>query len=358
MEGINPKPDSVNKLRTGKKPQTQHKQRNHNFKEHNKWTENHREPPKFENKCRNCGKKYPHRGECPAKGKTCLNCNKENHFAIVCRSKPVRREHTGSKSNRRGNAGTKQVNEIASNETESSDEEYTYSITEHKVNAISTKLPMVKVKINDTRCRFLVDTGATVNILDEHTYRLVGTPKLQTRNRPKLQPYGGGRSLQILGTCKLGVETKETFGCHTFSVVKGNHGAILGFETASQLDLVKVVQQIKPATLENKYAQLFEGIGKYKLGKIKLHIDENVKPVAQRHRRTPFHLRTKVEKEINKLLKEDIIEKVTQGSPTPWVSPIVTPPKKNQDEIRLCVDMWEANKAIFRERHVLPTSMS
>ena len=42
--------------------------------------------------------------------------------------------------------------------------------------------------------------------------------------------------------------------------------------------------------------------------------------------------------------------------PTPWVSPIVTPPKPNNpEEIRICVDMRHANKAIQRERHICPT---
>ena len=36
--------------------------------------------------CNNCGGKLPHRGPCPAKGKTCRNCEKPNHFAAVCRS--------------------------------------------------------------------------------------------------------------------------------------------------------------------------------------------------------------------------------------------------------------------------------
>lgn len=47
----------------------------------------------------------------------------------------------------------------------------------------------------------------------------------------------------------------------------------------------------------------------------------------------------------------DIIEKAE--GPTPWVSPIVVAPKPNGD-IRLCVDMRQANQAIIRERHPIP----
>lgn len=88
--------------------------------------------------------------------------------------------------------------------------------------------------------------------------------------------------------------------------------------------------------------------------KVKLHIDNSVPPVAQKHNHVPFHKQAKVAKEIAKLEAEDIIEKVS--GPTEWVSRIVTPPKpKKPEEIRLCVDMREANKAILRTRHVTPT---
>lgn len=77
----------------------------------------------------------------------------------------------------------------------------------------------------------------------------------------------------------------------------------------------------KITTLPDKYPELFSGIGKLKDTVVKLRIDETVKPIAQKHRRTPFHLRKKVETEIETLLAEDIIEKV-EGVPTPLVSPI------------------------------------
>ena len=61
-----------------------------------------------------------------------------------------------------------------------------------------------------------------------------------------------------------------------------------------------------------------------------------------------------MEQELEKLETQDIIERV--DGPTPWISPIVTPPKPNDpNSIRLCVDMREANKAVMRERHLTPT---
>ena len=42
--------------------------------------------------CRNCGGNYPHNGTCPAKGKQCRKCLKNNHFAAVCRGRPEKAE--------------------------------------------------------------------------------------------------------------------------------------------------------------------------------------------------------------------------------------------------------------------------
>ena len=69
--------------------------------------------------------------------------------------------------------------------------------------------------------------------------------------------------------------------------------------------------------LARKFPQLFTGIGKLKSHQIEPHIDPNVTPIAQPHRRVPFHLQQKVEDEINNLLEQDIIERVT--GPTLWM---------------------------------------
>jgi hypothetical protein len=47
--------------------------------------------------------------------------------------------------------------------------------TEH-VSVVSTKTPKVNVTVTEKQCRFLLDTGATVNLLDQNTHDRIGAP--------------------------------------------------------------------------------------------------------------------------------------------------------------------------------------
>ena len=88
---------------------------------------------------------------------------------------------------------------------------------------------------------------------------------------------------------------------------------------------------------------MFQGVGKLKNRQVNLHIDKTIQPIAQPHRRIPFHVRKLVEKKLEALEKANIIEKAT--GPTPWVSPLVIVPKpKNPDDICICVDMIHPTK--------------
>jgi hypothetical protein len=107
-------------------------------------------------------------------------------------------------------------------------------------------------------------------------------------------------------------------------------------------------------SLVAEYSDLFVGLGKLKGYQVKLHIDDSVTPVAQPHRRIPFHVRKQLEEQLEKDEQQGVIERV--DGPTPWVSPVVVAPKPKQPgKIRMCVDMRRANQAIQRERHITPT---
>ena len=82
-----------------------------------------------------------------------------------------------------------------------------------------------------------------------------------------------------------------------------------------------------------------------------------MKPVAQKNRRIPYYCRENVEMEIKRLLEAcfhvDVIEEVSANKPITWISPVVIFPKSG--EIRMCIDIWEANEEIDRVRYEIQT---
>ena len=316
-------------------------------------------------KCRNCGGDYPHRGgrtSCPAYQATCRSCGKLNHFETVCQSK----DKSESSDTRRSTVH--KVSEEASDESsessdeESSDEEevYTFSLS---TNALKDQ-PFFKIKVHGTPVTIMADSGASINILDEKEYR-------RLPNRPNLEPssvkiygYQSKVPLRALGKFTTALESETKKLSDKLYVVEGSGGSLLSWKTSQGLNLLQTVQKIgnrpskpennAPANLIEGYDDLFHGLGKLKGYQIKLHIDENVPPVAQPHRRVPFHVRKQLEEQVQHDEELGVIERIE--GPTPWVSPIVVAPKpKSPGKVRVCVDMRQENKAIKRERHVTPT---
>ena len=80
---------------------------------------------------------------------------------------------------------------------------------------------------------------------------------------------------------------------------------------------------------------------------------QNVEPVVQKSQRTYFHIRKDIEKQLKLDEGRGVIEK--PGGPTPWISPIVVVSKKTPGQIRICVDMKAANRAIKRTDNNTPT---
>ena len=82
-----------------------------------------------------------------------------------------------------------------------------------------------------------------------------------------------------------------------------------------------------------------------------IEIDRNVKPVVHAPRKVPAALRPKIQEELNRMEKLNVITSVT--TPTEWVSSLVTVVKPNK--IRLCIDPKDLNKAVKREYYPMKT---
>ena len=103
-------------------------------------------------RCKYCDRKHELRKEaCPAYGKVCRRCSRKNHFESVCQSKA-----TGNKSVRHD------VHEIDT-------DKQLLTLGDEDVDRWYTRL-----KIGDKTVRFLLDCGATVNLLPVSLVRSLG----------------------------------------------------------------------------------------------------------------------------------------------------------------------------------------
>ncbi|XP_062610673.1 uncharacterized protein K02A2.6-like [Saccostrea cucullata] len=198
-----------------------------------------------------------------------------------------------------------------------------------------------------------------VNILDGVTFRnLFPDNKALKHPTSEIFAYGSPKPLKQLGIITAELKHNGESIRTTFHVIPGKYGNLISKTTAEQLKLIKLeqhfIQEItkEASTIVQEYSDLFVGLGKLKKFQLKLHVDNTVRPVAQPLRRLPYHMREAVGNKIDELENLDVIEKVE--GPTPWVSPLVCIPKPKQNDVRICVDMRQANNAIMRERFPIP----
>lgn len=83
-----------------------------------------------------------------------------------------------------------------------------------------------------------------------------------------------------------------------------------------------------------------------------IKINKSVPPVRQAYRRIPIPLEELTLLKLKELEQQGIIERVSEASE--WVSPMLVK-RKSRDEVRVIIDLREANKAVLREVHPLPT---
>ncbi|CAF1025218.1 unnamed protein product, partial [Brachionus calyciflorus] len=304
-------------------------------------------------KCYNCGGSYPHKNECPAKGKKCNQCGKMNHFAKFCKSKGKKVKDEQQVNQIKESKQKQDINQL------NDDKDYLFALDQ------TSTCPRIKLDILGNSLSFKIDTGASVNVIDMETFdKMKNKPELEPYTTP-IYAYGVGNPLICFGSfkAKVSVNGKEYF--IEFKVMNGKSGCLLSYNTSSNLKLIQILNKVEEVdngkynNLEHwrsKYPELFTGmIGKLKNFQLKLHIDETVKPVQAKPRHKPFHLREAIDKQIQSKLEQDLIEEVV-GEPTDWLSETVVTAKKGTSEIRICTDMKAANKAIKRERYEMPNA--
>ena len=309
---------------------------------------------KEKNRCHKCG--YSHdQNRCPAEGKRCNYCHRVGHFAVVCRQKQDKRK--------------RRVNPV--DDYSDMNDDFYYESSENELSETLNEVSINNVEQNrDWRMSaqvsgqnggekvidFRIDTGAAVSCMPLKMF----TNKWGQLREPKLKLLAAGEnSLKTRGVLKLNLEYKNRKVTENFYVVENLKTPLLGVPAIDKLNIVARINKCEESSLETpnsywkeKFPKLFTGLGKMNTT-YSIKLREEAQPFSvSTPRRVPFQLMEPVKRELEKMEKSGIIEKISK--PTPWCAPLVVVPKAN-NAVRLVGDFVELNKDIVREKFQLPT---
>ena len=206
-------------------------------------------PSQPKKNCFNCGGIWPHHSKtgCPARNQV-HGCHKYGHYAKCCtqKSRETRNSRKGKQPRGRGNPKEKKkqnVNrldaECEERETLSSyDYEYTFRL---EVPASKVSAPFVSLKVNGVVCTFLVDSGASVNIVSSNAVKVFGVD-LQPRSI-RVYTFNSSAPLPVIGKFSALIESKCSAVDAEFLVVE-SETSLLGYTTATELGILQIANAV------------------------------------------------------------------------------------------------------------------
>lgn len=294
--------------------------------------------------CQRCNKFHP-MNQCPAWGKKCSKCGKQNHFAYVCKFN--------------------NVNTIQSDSYEV-ESLFIGEISISKNEGDWCEMIQVDDRVN---VNVKLDTGAQRNVISfENLKQLCSDEPNLEKFDAVLKAYGG-TTIPVLGKCFLTCTFENRNpSILEFIVVEGNTNVptVIGSPTLKKLKLVQRIDVIHESEVKSslkkekvaknkfvdKYKKVFSGIGCVKNFKYDIKLEDDAVPKILPCRKVPVVLMDPLKQELDKMENLGIIEKV-QG-PSDWVSQFVMV-KKPDGSLRICLDPTHLNKSIKREHFKIPS---
>ena len=315
-----------------------------------------------------------------------------HHYASCCRTGGIPQER--SKETKR-----EQVKKTTEAEETSSDSEDDYIYLQqtaqhlHRVKKIISgpSQETVLIRIGDIDAFVEPDSGASANVMDEYQFKAL---KHRLQEIKELEP-----SRDTLKTLQSDLTVKGEFTTtlrnknrgtqkSKFLVIQGKMDSppLLSKSTLLELGELKIdtegtlketnelrINTVKMSddsieTVLREYSDVFQGIGCFRetnTGKkieVKLEMETDAKPVAQKPRPVLYHLQKLLKDWLDQGVKEEIFENVPDGEAITWCSPLVVQPKPKFTEmkseeleshmIRASIDMRIPNQTMKRSRCV------
>ncbi|KAK6012573.1 integrase core domain protein, partial [Ostertagia ostertagi] len=208
---------------------------------------------------------------------------------------------------------------------------------------------MLPIIVNGRTVDFELDTGASVSIIDEATWSMIGKPEMRPT---KLEATAYNNSpISFEGRCTVELQFKGRVITMEVYVLRTASHPLCGRDMIRGLQIdcgphVRSVEGKRPYTkeqLREKMKNLLEenqvlfqkGLGKCTTAKVSLKLKQGLeKPKFCRVRPVPLALRPKVEAKLQELVENGTLTRVEHSE---WATPLVVVPKPG-GKIRLCGD--------------------
>lgn len=271
--------------------------------------------------------------KCPAFGKKCKKCGKENHFAVKCKtkhdktrkSKPI---HTVSESS----GSFEDIMTITEMCV------ITETINQVKEAHSKSQQLFAGMLLDKKLVNFQIDCGATCNVIP---VQLLNTDTQLEETEKVLVMYNKSR-LKPLGKCRVKLRNPRNDKLYRleFQVVDQNDRIpLLGRKASEAMKLIKVqyenilaidsiVTKQRPGerikdkeelinmdTIKTEFGDVFTGVGCLE-GEYKIEIDKSVPPVKLPKRRVPVAMMAPLKEELKELEAKGIIAPVERS--TDW----------------------------------------
>ena len=163
--------------------------------------------------------------KCPARGQTCGKCKGKDQFASICKTKPKK-------------PGVNRVQE----DLEANGEQVDYAFT-NEVHSNHSNLLMLSV--GGVELEMLVDSGATINIVDEETWEDSKAKKIKCKSEAapidrKLYAYASSKPLPVKGSFRFEVLIGKGKAQAEFLVIERKGVPLLCKDTAMKLGVLRI----------------------------------------------------------------------------------------------------------------------
>ena len=167
---------------------------------------------KFHGSCFCCGRVGHRREQCRMKDAVCCGCGKTGHLVRVCRNK------SAGERKQQQSSGKKSVHHVKESPEEESDDDFAL----YSMNSTSKPCPyLVNIEVDEKPLQMEIDTGASLMLMSEHTFRENWPTLNLSHTGIKLHSYSGDT---VYVTVKYGSQVDTL----PLLVVKGEGPSLLG----------------------------------------------------------------------------------------------------------------------------------